>query len=87
MVLISFIYGKKIELDSSETIHGFYYTANKYNCKDALEFIHDYMMKELKPENSIKFYESAHLCDNAEVMEACLKVRIVMHCLTKFYYF
>lgn len=71
---LSFIYKKTVEFESPEIAAEFYYASHKYNSKDALNFIKDYMLKEINSENATIFYDIAYLYDNIELKEACIKV-------------
>lgn len=63
-----------VEFNTPEAAADFYYAAHKYNCIDALEFITQYMLKELNPENAVVFYADACLYENRELREACVKI-------------
>uniref|UniRef100_A0A336MHY4 CSON001964 protein n=1 Tax=Culicoides sonorensis TaxID=179676 RepID=A0A336MHY4_CULSO len=73
-LFLSFIYKKTIEFETPEIAAEFYYTAHKYNSKDALKFIKDFMLKELNPQNATIFYDIAYLYEDFELKEACIKV-------------
>uniref|UniRef100_A0A336L038 CSON001965 protein n=1 Tax=Culicoides sonorensis TaxID=179676 RepID=A0A336L038_CULSO len=73
-LLLSIIYGKDIEFENDEVTCKFYYAANKYNCKDALKFTTNHILKELKPENSLFIYDSLNNFDNEVLNKACLKI-------------
>ncbi|XP_063710051.1 uncharacterized protein LOC134838450 isoform X2 [Culicoides brevitarsis] len=62
-----------VKFENSIEICRFYYAAHKYNCKEALKFIHEAALDRLDLTNCLVFYETALLHDDCSLKDAALK--------------
>lgn len=52
----------------------FFYAAHKYNCKEALNMVKDYMRTSVDEKSAVIYYETAKLYEFPDVKLACEKV-------------
>ncbi|XP_063698615.1 BTB/POZ domain-containing protein 6-B-like [Culicoides brevitarsis] len=73
-MLLNFIYGKKIEFPSFQTLVEFYGAAHIYICMDAMNFASEAMLKTLSFWNALPFFETAVLYDLSYLKGICIEV-------------